>query len=326
MTEMATLAAALAELQAQLPRIGKDKTAKVRTKTGGDYSYDYANLATVSRAVMPLLSGLGLCFTARPTLRDDGKFVLAYSLMHVSGDREDGAYPLPGSGTPQEIGSAITYARRYCLCAVTGVAPDEDDDDAAAAETAARKPRKARGEPLGPPPPPRPLAELPRNRDGSISRSQCTEEELEAIGMLRGERLAEHEALRDGADGKLTEDDAARKGACSPGNPCNEADCPYCTPDADLWTEPPARPPMRTPRAAQELPSQIATHFTRLDITDRDVRLGITAQIAGTGRLSSSKDLKASEALKVRDVLSKCRDGAALREYLDSNQEVTSGV
>ena len=46
---------------------------------------------------------------------------------------------------------------------------------------------------------PRPLAELPRNRDGSVSASQCTEEELEAAGFLTGERRAEHDALRKGA-------------------------------------------------------------------------------------------------------------------------------
>ena len=51
----ATLAAALAELQTKLPRIGKDKTAKVRTKTGADYTYDYANLATISHQPMPLM-------------------------------------------------------------------------------------------------------------------------------------------------------------------------------------------------------------------------------------------------------------------------------
>jgi ERF superfamily len=57
--------------------------------------------------------------------------VLAYSLVHASGEREDGIYPLTG-GAPQEQGSAITYARRYCLCAVTGVAADADDDGQAA--------------------------------------------------------------------------------------------------------------------------------------------------------------------------------------------------
>jgi hypothetical protein len=119
---------ALAQLQADLPKVGKAAT--------GQYGR-YADLADVSQRVLPQLGKLGLVFTSRPTIID-GSFVLAYSLVHVSGEREDGIYPLPSGGTPQQMGSAITYARRYCLCAVTGVAPDQDDDDATSAQHAGR--------------------------------------------------------------------------------------------------------------------------------------------------------------------------------------------
>lgn len=133
---------ALAELQTQLPRISKDLTAKVKSeRTGAQYTYSYADLAQISREVLPLLGKVGLSFTSRPTLQD-GKFVLAYELRHVSGEMLDGVYPLPERGSPQEIGGAITYARRYCLCAVTGVAPDDDDHDAVAAEKAAKRQRR----------------------------------------------------------------------------------------------------------------------------------------------------------------------------------------
>ena len=127
---------ALAQLQAKLPKIRKGETAKVRSDKG-NYEYKYADLTDVSEELLPLMGSLGLkAFTSRPTSPlIDGHFALAYSLVHVSGEREDGLYPLPSNGTPQAIGSAITYARRYCLCAVTGVAPGGDDDDAGAAET-----------------------------------------------------------------------------------------------------------------------------------------------------------------------------------------------
>lgn len=138
---MTGINAALAELQTQLPRISKDLTAKVQTKTGGNYTYTYADLALISREVLPLLGKLGLSFVSRPTTVN-GKFVLVYELRHVSGEMLDGEYPLPDRGTPQEIGGAITYARRYCLCAVTGVAPDDDDHDAIAAEKAAKRQRR----------------------------------------------------------------------------------------------------------------------------------------------------------------------------------------
>jgi hypothetical protein len=131
------LAAALAAVQQELPAIRKAETGEVSgtTKEGKAYryTYSYADLAAVSAAIMPLLGKNGLAFTAWPTTVD-GRLVLRYHLLHSSGERMDGEYPLPGGDrvTAQQLGSAITYARRYCLCAVTGVAPDDDDDAAAA--------------------------------------------------------------------------------------------------------------------------------------------------------------------------------------------------
>jgi hypothetical protein len=133
--------AALAQLQANLPRITKDLTAKVETRGGSSFKYSYADLAQISRELLPLLSKNGLSFTSRPTRRD-GQFVLAYELRHISGEQIDGEWPLPDRGTPQEIGSAVTYARRYCLCAVTGLAPDDEDHDAIVAEKAERRRRR----------------------------------------------------------------------------------------------------------------------------------------------------------------------------------------
>lgn len=129
-----SLAEALARFQADLPRVGKDKKANA-----GTYSYAFADLADVVQAVSPALGRVGLSFSSRPTLTDDGRFVLAYALRHVSGDSDEGQYPLPDPSRmpPQQVGSAITYARRYSLCAVTGISPDEDDDGQNAARAMA---------------------------------------------------------------------------------------------------------------------------------------------------------------------------------------------
>ena len=136
--ETPQLAAALAELQTQLPRIAKSETATVPTKTGGSYKYTYAGLAQVSDELLPLMGKLGLSFSAKPTLNANREFVLAYTLRHISGESDSGEWPLTKS-TPQDMGGQITYARRYCLLAVTGCAPDDDDDDAAKATAAATK-------------------------------------------------------------------------------------------------------------------------------------------------------------------------------------------
>lgn len=154
MTDHPNLTAALADVQAHLPAISKDRTAKVKTKTGSDYSYSYVDLATISAAVLPLLGAAGLAWTTLPTLDEAGRFVLRYQLRHVSGDELTGAYPLPGGGTAQELGSAITYGRRYCLCSVVGVAPDEDDDGQAASKAGKGRTRAGSAAPADPKPAP----------------------------------------------------------------------------------------------------------------------------------------------------------------------------
>lgn len=120
------LAAALAAVQQELPAVHKDNPVNT-----GTFQYSYADLAAVSAAVLPLLGRNGLAFASFPTLTPEGKFVLRYELLHKDGESRSGLYPLAG-GNAQAVGSSITYARRYCLCAVTGIAPDDDDDAAAA--------------------------------------------------------------------------------------------------------------------------------------------------------------------------------------------------
>src|ERR1019366_341840 len=112
-----------------LPRIAKGETANA-----GTYTYKYAGLDEVAAAILPALGRVGLAFTAFPSLVD-GRLALVYSLMHESGEERVGVWPLP-TGTPQQLGSAITYGRRYCLLAVTGVFPGGEDDDGQAAESA----------------------------------------------------------------------------------------------------------------------------------------------------------------------------------------------
>lgn len=120
------LATALVAFQAEMPTVLKGNTANVPTKAGGSYSYTYADLADVTEAAMPLLTKHGLAFIAKPRMTERG-YELVGTLLHTSGEREEGALQL-GGNTPQEIGSAITYARRYLLGCMTGIVTDDDDD------------------------------------------------------------------------------------------------------------------------------------------------------------------------------------------------------
>ena len=120
-----TLAEALAEFQADPPTLVKNRAGQV-----GNQRTRYADLVEVNEKVLTRLSQLGVIYTTAPTLDDDGKFVLVYELEHVaSKTKAGGRYPLKLSDNPQSMGSAITYARRYALLAMTGVAAEDEDDD-----------------------------------------------------------------------------------------------------------------------------------------------------------------------------------------------------
>jgi hypothetical protein len=185
-----SLAAALAAFQRHLPRVGKDNTANVRSDKGA-YTYRYADLSEISPVVLPALAQQGLSWSTWPSVVD-GRFVLTYRLAHESGDDLSGDYPLPQPGSsPQILGSAITYARRYCLCAVTGVAPGGDDDDAAEAQ---------QGPPAEQPPANRPARDLLRadclKNGWSQPRVAALYAESNAGADLRTASTAQIEAFR----------------------------------------------------------------------------------------------------------------------------------
>jgi hypothetical protein len=124
----AALAAALAKVQAALPKLERDRTVEVTQKNGGKYRYSYVTLANLSDAILPLLAQHGLSFAAMPGSSSDGKMCLHYHLLHESGESLSGEFPISDQGGIQMVGGRITYARRYCLAALVGVAADEDDE------------------------------------------------------------------------------------------------------------------------------------------------------------------------------------------------------
>lgn len=132
---MENLAKALVAFQKELPKVGKDKTATVPTKTGGQYKYTYTDLATLTHTVMPLLAKHGLSFTTFGRATADG-YELVGVLLHTSGESIEGALPLFGRQA-QELGSSMTYNRRYLLGSMTGVVTEDDEDG----QTANKAPR-----------------------------------------------------------------------------------------------------------------------------------------------------------------------------------------
>lgn len=114
---------ALAEAQGKFPKITKDKTVDT-----GKYSYSYATLASVLDAIRPVLAEHKIATVQVTDFDDDGRFLLISRLAHESAEWVESRYPLPNDASPQEMGSAITYARRYSACALAGITAEDDDD------------------------------------------------------------------------------------------------------------------------------------------------------------------------------------------------------
>lgn len=138
MAEHKTLTEALAAFQAVVPRMSKDETAKVKSDKA-NYTYGYAGLDQFVEIVEPVLGEHGMAVTSKTTFVE-GLFMLEVSLVHESGQRETAFWPLPDPRRvgPQDIGSAMTYGRRYLGWGLTGTFPGGVDDDGAQAQASAR--------------------------------------------------------------------------------------------------------------------------------------------------------------------------------------------
>jgi hypothetical protein len=140
------LLGAVLKVQAKLPTMPKDRKVKVQTKSGGEYEYSYTPLDTiVERVGPPLLAENGLVWMTFPRRSANGELVLRYRLSHAAtGEVLEDEIPLMlEHQDAQGLGSAITYARRYALCAVLNIVGDADDDGQLAG---ASRPRELRGE------------------------------------------------------------------------------------------------------------------------------------------------------------------------------------
>lgn len=127
-----TLAEALAAAQLEITDPAKDAV-------NPHFRSRYADLATVLKTVRPVLARHGLAITQTTQVDEQGRLLLV-TRLHWRDEELVGYYPIqPVKADPQGYGSALTYARRYTIQAIVGVAAD-DDDDGNAASAAPSKP------------------------------------------------------------------------------------------------------------------------------------------------------------------------------------------
>jgi hypothetical protein len=137
---------ALAKAQGEFPPIHRSRTATVRPKEGAAYTYNYADLGDILAAVRPVLSKHGISVSQPIEMLDSGRMVLR-TLVAFGESAIDATMPLPPYDKPQSWGSALTYARRYSLTSLLGLAT-EDDDDGEAAQAPPPSHRQSRQQPV----------------------------------------------------------------------------------------------------------------------------------------------------------------------------------
>lgn len=105
-----------------------------KNKINPHFKSAYVDLADGLDAVRKTFAKQGLSFI-QGTAVSDGIIVMNTRIMHKSGQWIESEYPVSGFSKPQEMGSAMTYARRYSLFAMVGIAGEDDDDGNAAQES-----------------------------------------------------------------------------------------------------------------------------------------------------------------------------------------------
>jgi ERF superfamily len=208
---IASLAAALAKAQGELVNPEKSLTATIRSdgSGGGEQTFNYASLASGLDIVRKTL-GKHEIATMQTTAIDQaaGMVNLRTVLAHSSGEwiaSDWPVCPISDTATPHRMGAALTYARRYALFTLVGIA-GEDDLDAPDVAASAQQPSQ--------PPTPKRSSDVTHWRADARSHKdrRATDgrgngatpcPEPEALAKLRDRLLAELSALTSSDEAAL---------------------------------------------------------------------------------------------------------------------------
>ena len=119
-----TLLEGFGKAQAEFPTLPKDKNG---------YNYKYTDLDTVISTLRPILAKHNIGFMQTMTTLENGRWAITTRLFNNAGEWIEDTTPLPDvslskGNAAQNVGAAITYMKRYTLCAFLGVSCDEDPD------------------------------------------------------------------------------------------------------------------------------------------------------------------------------------------------------
>lgn len=120
----------IVEISKALVGFRKDLKQPPKDAKNPFYKSAYSTLDKVIEAIDNASTEYGLSFTQTAVNNEQGNVGVETLLLHTSGEyiHYDALFMKPEKPTPQAIGSAITYSRRYSISAIFGITSDEDDD------------------------------------------------------------------------------------------------------------------------------------------------------------------------------------------------------
>jgi hypothetical protein len=202
------LAAALAKAQAEIANPEKSLTATIVSPFArvGSRTFRYAPLSSGLELVRKCLGQHEIATVQTTAIdRDSGLIRLTTTLVHASGEWVSSDWPVcPVSETaaPHRLGAALTYARRYALFTLVGIA-GEDDLDAPDLPTAGLPP-DAQKNPPGAAGLDQPAVELEPGRPTQTPEKRLRPQKVKSPGLppdasanLRNQLIAELEQLVD---------------------------------------------------------------------------------------------------------------------------------
>lgn len=119
--------------QIQKNRLQVAKTCKANL--GNGRVYEYASLDDVLAVAIPALNAAGLSLVQSVVLVGDTHVVRSEVVDIDTGDKVTSDIAMPVASKWHDFGSGMTYARRYSLSAMLGIACDADDDANVAMES-----------------------------------------------------------------------------------------------------------------------------------------------------------------------------------------------
>ena len=121
----------------------------IKNSTNPHFRSSYADLGNVYDACLKPFNDNGFTVT-QPSGRDEYGDFVSTNITHITGMAfQSKVYLVIEKQTMQGLGSAITYARRYGLLQMAGIAPEDDDGNEASKTPAKHTPIKPKSKPEG---------------------------------------------------------------------------------------------------------------------------------------------------------------------------------